>query len=939
MFVEFVTPQWLWLLVPLLAGTVWLARRGAFASRLSRNIATGLRCLTLACLVLSLAGAGISREIKNVSTIFAVDLSDSAAGSRDEVTGLLKQTALESSPNHTMGLVAFGQNAQVEANPTAHLSLGGFSSLVDATGSNLEAALVKSGSLLQEDGKKRVILFSDGRQTAGDTVSAAGLLAAAGITVDVFPLAPEAGPELQMSSLSLPKQVGQAVEYAIEAQVESTTDTTATIRLYKDNRWLGEQEVTLRAGTNRFRFLDKTEEGGQVVYRAEVAGTADTRPENNQAYAYTTITDLPRILILEQEDSGRQLAALLEGAGLSVTRVAAGEAPTAMERLAGYDGVALANVAYDALPAGFVTALEAYVRLTGGGLLVTGGENAYALGGYYGTDLEEILPLDMNLRTQEEDADLGMIFVIDRSGSMMESEYGLSKMEMAKEAVIRSLDSLEDKDSVGVLTFDTEFAWNVPLQKVGGNQAAIGDSVAKIQSGGGTSILPALSEAYRAIQNADCRIKHIVLLTDGQAERSGYDTLLRNMAAENITLSTIAVGQGADVSLLGDLAERAGGRFYFTNAFTDLPEIFAREALLAGQEYLNNRRFYPAVTADSPLLTGIAALPALNGYVGTVAKPRADVVLESDKEEPVLADWRYGLGRAVCWTSDANGQWTAEFLASAEGQQLFRNMISYLLRNQSEGDVTVTAEASGGQGLLTVQMPYDETVEQVTATVLSSRGESYEVALSATAPGTYTGAIPTDRQGVYITTLSRWRGQEQEVLQTAFSLPYPAEYDLTTREGGRETLERIAAAGGGQILSSAEELLQAGEKPVYAHRDISRLLLGIALILFLLDILFRRAPGLLAPLERRLTVPALDKAAPKAKAGAEKRERAATAQKPATSRSEARGTAEKTKKEAKDTLREKEGTASRPGTGRGAETAGKASTAQSLLDSKRRRNR
>ena len=70
-------------------------------------------------------------------------------------------------------------------------------------------------------------------------------------------------------------------------------------------------------------------------------------------------------------------------------------------------------------------------------------------------------------------------------------------------------------------------------------------------------------------------------------------------------------------------------------------------------------------------------MPILHGYVSTTAKPRADVVLKSDKDEPVLAVWQYGLGRTAAWTSDLSGQWTSDWIASDEGMSILRNLISY----------------------------------------------------------------------------------------------------------------------------------------------------------------------------------------------------------------------------------------------------------------------
>ena len=116
------------------------------------------------------------------------------------------------------------------------------------------------------------------------------------------------------------------------------------------------------------------------------------------------------------------------------------------------------------------------------------------------------------------------------------------------------------------------------------NKDALTNAIGSIQAEGGTSILPALKMAVDAMKEENTKQKHILLLTDGQAEQSGYDSLLAEMRQRNITLSTVAVGGSADTQLLQRLAENGNGRYYFTDEFTDLPEIFAKETILAGKE-------------------------------------------------------------------------------------------------------------------------------------------------------------------------------------------------------------------------------------------------------------------------------------------------------------------------------------------------------------------
>ena len=68
---------------------------------------------------------------------------------------------------------------------------------------------------------------------------------------------------------------------------------------------------------------------------------------------------------------------------------------------------------------------------------------------------------------------------------------------------------------------------------------------------------------------------------------------------------TVAVGPESDQQLLQDLAERCGGRFYYTDINSGIPKIFAQEIILSGKSYLVNEEFVPVITSNSELIEGL----------------------------------------------------------------------------------------------------------------------------------------------------------------------------------------------------------------------------------------------------------------------------------------------------------------------------------------------
>jgi hypothetical protein len=161
--------------------------------------------------------------------------------------------------------------------------------------------------------------------------------------------------------------------------------------------------------------------------------------------------------------------------------------------------------------------------------------------------------------------------------------------------------------------------WVVKTQRLE-DLKSVQDSIGTIRAGGGTQIINPLREAIQSLKDADTKLKHIILLTDGQAEKEGYEPMLEDIYNSGITLSTVAVGRSADIQLLGALAAGGGGRFYMTDEFADIPKIFAKETFLAGKTYFNNRVFTPSLRSYSEILKGIESVPQLEGYVGTTSE-------------------------------------------------------------------------------------------------------------------------------------------------------------------------------------------------------------------------------------------------------------------------------------------------------------------------------
>ncbi|WP_330695391.1 hypothetical protein, partial [Anaerotignum sp.] len=328
-----------------------------------------------------------------------------------------------------------------------------------------------------------------------------------------------------------------------------------------------------------------------------------------------------------------------------------------------------------------------------------------------------------------------------------------------------------------------------------------------------------------------------------------YKPLLSKMQDAGITLSSVAVGGGADTNLLRRLATEGNGRYYFTDEFTDLPSIFAKETLLAGKEYLNNREFYPEQKDASAILSDIASVPTLGGYVGTTAKSRGDMVLISDREEPILAAWQYGLGRTVAWTPDVGGRWTKDWLAAKEGSEILRNTVGWVINAQMSQEMELTAESGAMKSSIRLAMPFDESIQKIETSILNAQGEEFKAQLTMTAPGIYEGEIATADEGAYAANLSIEKEGETEHYNTGFVLSYPPEYDISRKGTGTSLLQQIVAASGGRILENGSQVFEAQPTAVISQRDLTMFFMLLGLFLFLVDITLRRFSVLVLKIE------------------------------------------------------------------------------------------
>jgi uncharacterized membrane protein len=806
-----------------------------------RRTITTLRAVVFVLIVLCLAGFGMKKTSDSITTVFVVDGSDSNIKSESVMEGFIKEAVKSKKYSDKVAVVNFGANSQVEFTPTREPIFTALQTKINGRFTNIEQALQYAASLIPSSDRKRIVLVSDGQQNAGDALKGAKTLKEQGISLDIFPIVNEKQDEVQIKDIKVPETLRMNEKFEVSVKIESSVKTRAKLKLYRDRELTSQEEVEIQKGENNFVFSDTAQKGGVVTYSAEIEPYADSLSQNNRMSAFSYIEDTARILIIQDEDEGAaEIARIMEGEVI-VTVSRPDSLPIVIEEIQKYDGFIISNVSAERFDDRFLDNLDICIKHLGKGLLVTGGGESYAPGGYYKTVLEKVLPVNMDIKSKEEDPNLGLLLVIDKSSSMSSGQYGISKVELAKEAAIRATEVLEKDDMIGVIAFDGALKWVVKTQKLD-NLKAVQDAIGTIRASGGTSILGPLQEAYKSLKDTDTKLKHIILLTDGQAESSGYEPLINDINSEGITLSTVAVGNGADTRLLKYLADRGQGRFYLTDEFTDIPKIFAKETFLAGKKYLNDRTFTPKLNSYSPILNDIKAIPQLDGYVSTTPKGTARLIFTSDEDEPVLATWQYGLGRTAAWTSDAKGMWTSKWMAWDQSPTFWKNLMSWLLQKKVKDDYSISGGISSGKGTVELKLPPEEAIagEKVEAVIVDPSGKEQITSLEPISPGVYRGSFSSDETGVYIANISiNDNGETIRTISSGIVIPYSPEYNVTDNDAVA-FFERLAYESGGRIIKNSGEIFTGKLPPTVSISDMTNLLLILIIILLMFDIALRR---------------------------------------------------------------------------------------------------
>lgn len=647
-----------------------------------------------------------------------------------------------------------------------------------AAGTDLASAVRLAAAALPRSGERRIVMLTDGRGTRGDVLAEVNRAREQGIVVDAIPIGATSFDEPTITAVTAREpRVAEGAPVTLVTYVRGARGKSVAVRLFRDGKQIERRLDWLDpTGAADITFTDAHPGAGTHIYEARLERMGDGGGDGARGVAAVIVSGKPRALVITLDGQCPAiLGDALDKAELDKRVLTLGEAPVDAAALSGVDLVILADLPLaPADPAaGEASALaglppksqEALVEFAqrGGGVIVTGGAFGFAPE-YAAAPIARMLPVAIEDQGQVEDPRVAMAIMLDRSGSMAARVGTHTKIELAVEASLAAASTLRPEDSLALGSVDERTHWNQPLGPVSGLEGRKQEIRSIDAGGGGIFVYTALADAYQALKGATAAVRHVILFSDtadSEEQQSSCEGACGDApptavalaeAARKLGITTSVVGIGreedSDTAFLKQLAAAAGGRFYLTSDGTDLRRIFVSETRVAARSNLREGPVPVAVASDHPILAGVetARLPPLGGFVEARRRATADTALVTrEGDRPILASWRYGLGKVVALTTDLRGDWKDKWASFRGAGQVLRQTVRFSLRRSGEAaaDIRIAARERAVEVNLDVEANDDREATRapsIEAFAIADDGKAspVEVALTRAAPGRFT---------------------------------------------------------------------------------------------------------------------------------------------------------------------------------------------------------
>ena len=834
----FVRP-WAFLLLLVTPWIWWMAVAGYAGLSKARTVMSLLVRLSLVGLfVILIAEPRAVRTRDVLSVVYVVDISDSVDQSTDRALEFVAKTVNEKPEEDEAGLIVFGRDAAVELPPRISFPFENVvNSRIQRDATNLEQALALAAAMLPEENRGRIVLVSDGTETAGNLRDIVDDLKSRGIGVDVLPIGYEYDKEVYLERLDLPSfvKVGENYKASIVLSALSGGEGRLVVRENNQSEPIYDEVVKYKQGKNRIELPIQLREPGYYEYKATLLPNEgeDNLTTNNEVVNFLFIEGEGKVLLVVDpeavDDSDYALLQkTIEATERSVEVRSAYNFPRDSLSLMPYDAVIFVNVAKDSFDSVQLNSLHDSVFNLGIGFMMVGGKNSFGPGGYHRSVVEDVLPVTMDI-SKKKVLPKGALVVILHTCEFPEGNTWAKRI--SKEAIR----VLGGRDEAGLIAYDFQQGekWIFELTPASEydklvpeiNAAEIGDM---------PSFTDTMELGLEGLKDSDAASRHMIIISDGDPPIPPKQLLLDFKDAE-ITVSTVAIypHSDRDIQSLRAIANVTGGRFYFPDDPAKLPSIFIKEAKTLKRNMIQNRTVVPQLEMPDAVVDGLQPSVPVHGFVLTTPKEsqRAKTVLKLPNKEadgdvdPLLVVGRHGLGATAAFTSDMSPNWGRDWLEWDGFQPFVKQLMTKISRVRKQGNLRMWTYTNGNEGVIIMEdFDPEDSFLDVKARISGPRDKVETISVKQIGPRRYQATVPLWGRGRYQVMASAAAGERKETAQGGFIVPYSPEYlrfradtivlnEIADATGGASLLEEnLDADSDSAAQEDAEEGTSAGEQ-------------------------------------------------------------------------------------------------------------------------------
>jgi uncharacterized membrane protein len=865
-------PLWLVLLLLLIPAYLLSRRSIGGMSSTKAHVTFAMRAVVITILAVALAEPSWQKRGKGLTATIVLDRSQSIpVPLKTSSLAFLRQAAeMKERREDRVAVITVAKEANIAAmaDPYTLVEIG--SDEGDLTGTNLAAAIELALAIMPDDTANRIVVASDGNETAGAVLAAAELARANNVPIDILALEFEYESEVIFEQIIAPARARQGQTAKVRLVLRSQADASGSVRLRLNGAPLDlngdapgdELPVVLEPGTTVLEQTIALDESGPHQFDGVFIpddSEMDHIDRNNTAVAVTFVGGQGKVLVVDDGvEQSKYLVQALREAGVTVDLSAPDALVGGLVFLSAYDTVVLVNIPRWALDTEQDRMLHAYVHDLGGGLVMIGGDQGFGAGGWIDTELARALPVQLNPPDTRQ-MPAGALALIMHSCEMAQGNFWGQKVA---ESAIEALSRL---DYVGIIEFGfgaqggiNGVTWAFPMQRLGDKRAAL-QACKTMSVGDMPSFAPSMQLAYDGLTGTKAAQRHTIIISDGDPQPPP-GPLLQQFVDKNITVTTVMVGghgTAVDRARMRGVANKTGGKFYDVKNPKQLPQIFIKEARLISRSLIQDGDVYaPSVISRLPGPTqGFEQVPAIDGYVLTAPRDglaQTPIVIGTeDGNDPLVAHWNYGLGRSLAYTSDLTNLWGSRWAGWEWFRAFWEQAIRWTMRPSSPSNIHVNTHIDGDMAVIEVEALESDASSlnllRMNGVVIRPDAEAETVPLQQIGPGLYRGQFRTDEAGAYLVNVSyvnaTGEGSQVGNIQAAVTVPYSREFREVKHN--RATLEQLAEMTGGRMLNANDprlaDLFYRGDLEV--PRTLKRvwdLLAILAATLLLFDVAARR---------------------------------------------------------------------------------------------------